>query len=255
MGEWFERTVLDTGRLPLFCFFVSLIVAFLLIRVSTRLIRARVRWWPGNITVGGLHIHHAVLGVVGMVLGGVLAIAAPEGATGWRAAAAAVFGAGTAAVLDEFALILRLRDVYWSAEGRASVNAVFVAIAMSGLLVMGVRPSGVDDLFTAITGDGGVWAWVLGVFFTVLNLGMATLTVLKGKIFTGLFGVFFWLLLIVGAIRLARPSSPYARWYYTSGDGEKLARAQRRERWLREPVARVTTWLSDLIAGRPGPPG
>ena len=45
-------------------------------------------------------------------------------------------------MLDEFALILHLRDVYWPEEGRTSVDAVFVAIAVTGLLLLGLRPLG-----------------------------------------------------------------------------------------------------------------
>ena len=53
-----------------------------------------------------------------MAVGGVAGLAAPRFDLSWRAGAAAVFGLGTALVLDEFALILHLRDVYWANEGR-----------------------------------------------------------------------------------------------------------------------------------------
>ena len=43
---------------------------------------------------------------------------------------------------------------------------------------------------------------------------LAAITLLKGKVWTGLFGLFMPLLFIVGAIRLARPGSPWARWRY-----------------------------------------
>ena len=43
-------------------------------------------------------------------------------------------------MLDEFALILHLHDVYWEEEGRASVDAVFIAVAVTGLLLVGLRP-------------------------------------------------------------------------------------------------------------------
>ncbi len=50
------------------------------------------------------------------------------------------FGIGAALVLDEFALILHLQDVYWAEDGRTSVDAVFVAIAVAGLLILGFNP-------------------------------------------------------------------------------------------------------------------
>ena len=46
------------------------------------------------------------------------------------------FGVGVGFTLDEFALWLRLADVYWSPEGRESVEAV--AVAASGLALMAV---------------------------------------------------------------------------------------------------------------------
>ena len=71
MGDWFQENILDTGRLPLFCFFAAFVLTFAFIRFSVRMIRAQVSWWPGNITPGGLHIHHVVFGTVAMVVGGV----------------------------------------------------------------------------------------------------------------------------------------------------------------------------------------
>ena len=88
---WFARRILDTGRLPLFCFFVAFLLTFLFIRTSVRMIRAEVTWWPGNVTPGGMHIHHVVFGVVLMVIGGVAALAAPDHPVGIPAASAVVF--------------------------------------------------------------------------------------------------------------------------------------------------------------------
>ena len=42
------------------------------------------------------------------------------------------------------------------------------------------------------------------------------IVLLKGKIWTGLFGMFVLPLLVVGALRLSRPGAPWARWRYTS---------------------------------------
>jgi hypothetical protein len=77
---------------------------------------------------------------------------------------------------------------------------------------------------------------------------VASITLLKGKIWTGLFGLFVPLLFIAGAIRLARPGSPWARWRYRNRPG-KLARADRRERRLRQPVVRFKIRIQDMLAG------
>ena len=209
MGGWFSRRVLETGRLPLFCFFVAFLVTFLFIRFSVRMIRRQVKWWPGNVTPGGLHIHHAVFGVVFMVIGGLAGLASPDNPVGVPSACAAVFGLGTALVLDEFALILHLDDVYWSDAGRLSVDAIFVATGVTGLLVLGVTPDLTGGVHST-PGTSHVGA-VIGIALTLaVNLGLAAICLLKGKLWTGLFGLFLPILLVVGAIRVGRPASPWA---------------------------------------------
>src|SRR6185437_1256145 len=120
MSNWFQQSVVDPGRLRLFCFFVAFIAAFAFIRFSVRMIRAQVKWWPGNVTPGGQHIHHVVFGVVFMCVGGIGGFALPDRALIPLCITAALFGIGAALVLDEFALILHLRDVYWTNQGRTS---------------------------------------------------------------------------------------------------------------------------------------
>ena len=252
MAGWFHRTVVETGRLPLFCFFAGFLVAFLFIRFSVRMIRAEVRWWPGNVSSGGTHIHHVVFGVVFMLVGGVGGLAITSDLLGWRSAAAALFGIGSALVLDEFALILHLQDVYWSREGRTSVDAVFVAVALCGLMLAGVRPVFVDDVLTARQDDPSGFAWIGGVVAIAIDLTLVAITVFKGKTWTGLIGLFVPILLLFGAIRLARPASPWARWRYRPDrrrGARKLARAQRREDRYRRPVVRAKIRIQELIAG------
>jgi hypothetical protein len=144
MSNWFQQSVVDPGRLRLFCFFVAFIAAFAFIRFSVRMIRAQVKWWPGNVTPGGVHIHHAVFGLVLMCIGGVGGLAAQDSDSGWAAVAAALLGIGMALLLDEFALVFFLKDVYWSEQGRLSVEVVFVAIALCGLAMLGWVPAGFD---------------------------------------------------------------------------------------------------------------
>ncbi len=263
MSGWFQQQIVSTGRLPLFCFFVTFVVGFGFIRLSVRLIRAQVRWWPGNVTAGDVHVHHMVFGVVFMGIGGVAELAAPLHSLAWRSGPAVLFGLGTALVLDEFALILHLRDVYWSNEGRVSIDAVFIAVGVTGLLLMGVSPVGVKnvrDYQRLLPGSPGA---VTTLHLAVASLFvLASITLLKGKLWTGLFGLFVPPLFVVGAIRLARPGSPWARWRYRERAG-KLARASRREERFRRPVINTKIRIQDLLAGphdqpaipsqRPGP--
>jgi hypothetical protein len=77
--------------------------------------------------------------------------------------------------------------------------------------------------------------------------------VLKGKVWTGLIGMFFVPLLVIGAIRLSRPQAPWARYLYMRRLG-KMSRALQRERTLRRPVVRAKLWLQYTIAGTPRVP-
>jgi hypothetical protein len=248
VSAWFSAQVVQTGRLPLFCFFVAFICGFAGIRVSVRLIRAGVRWWPGNLTTGSVHVHHMVFGVVLTAAGGIAGLAAPTDSLGWRSAAAATFGLGMALVFDEFALILHLRDVYWTSEGRLSVDAVFVAVGVTALLIIGANPVGVKDV-THYRHLPGSPAAVTTLDATVaVMLVLAGITLLKGKPWTALLGLFVPAALLVGAIRLARPESVWARWRYRNRPG-KRARADRREQRLRQPAIRAKNRVQDLLVG------
>jgi hypothetical protein len=254
VGDWFRENILDTGRLPLFGFFVAFLLTFAFIRFSVRMIRAEVSWWPGNITPGGLHIHHVVFGTVAMVVGGVAGLAVPLQPVVWRVICAALFGIGTALVLDEFALILHLDDVYWAEEGRLSVDAVAVAAGVTGLLVLGVAPVIADS--SDLDDDNPVVFAVSVALVFAVTLALAAVTLLKGKIWTGLFGLFLPVLLVVGAIRLARPASIWARMRYRAtenrpGRPDKMARAVLREQRWHEPVRRRKVALMDAVAGAP----
>ncbi len=198
----------------------SFLVGFVFIRVSTRLIRAQVRWWPGNFTPGGHHIHHVVFGMVLVLIAGFGSFS-PLGRTGgWEETFAVGFGIGAALVLDEFALILHLRDVYWSEEGRSSIDAVVLGVALSGLLVSGVLPFG-------LTAGNGSHVRLSTVIWLVLNIGFVVVSLLKGKTWTGLIGIFLPGLALIGALRVARPGSPWGRRY--PPDSRRLGRARHRE--------------------------
>jgi hypothetical protein len=152
-------------------------------------------------------------------------------------------------VLDEFALILHLEDVYWSEDGRTSVDAVFVAVAVAGLLVMGFNPLSLFDVGIWRDADS-VAARVTVIALAVLNLALAVVVLFKGKLWTGLLGMFFTPLLFIGAIRLARPHAPWARWHYQDKP-RKMRRSMERERYLRRPFVQANLWLQHVIAGEP----
>lgn len=248
--RWLQHGVIDHGRLPLLCFLLGLLAGFLLIRLSVRMIRADVKWWPGNITPGGQHIHHVVFGIVLMLLAGIGLIAVyVDGSEPVGAALAAIFGIGAALVLDEFALIFYLRDVYWSEQGRTSVDAVFAAVAFTGLLLLGYHPL---ELLSPADFRADPDPWVRGTLavLALANLALGVIVLLKGKIWTGLLGLFLLPILVLAAVRLSRPSAPWARWRYTTRP-KKMERALRREKRWRRPIIRAKIYLQDAIAGKP----
>jgi hypothetical protein len=75
----------------------------------------------GNLSVGGEHLHHYMWGI-GMLAGvGAVAVRGDEKLRRHPVTALA-YGAALALIVDEFALLLDLRDVYWAKEGRVSVD-------------------------------------------------------------------------------------------------------------------------------------
>ncbi|BBY53295.1 hypothetical protein [Mycolicibacillus koreensis] len=256
MLDWFRQDIVDGGRLPLLCCLVAFLATFLITRITVRYIRnqnaagARPRWWqPRNVHLGTKHIHHVVFGVVLVLVSGVgLVVVAGSGHELAVSVAAIGFGIGAALVLDEYALILHLADVYWEEDGRTSVDAVFAATAVTGLLVLGFHPL---TFLLSLWHDTSSLIVQVGVFSSlVLALPLAVVVLFKGKVWTGLVGMFFFPLLVIGAVRLSRPHAPWARWRY-HGRPQTMRRALERERQLRRPVVRAKLWLQDAIAGRP----
>ena len=236
--------IVAAGKESLFLLLVGVVCSFALVRLSVRMIRAQVRWWPGNVTAGDLHIHHVVFGTVTMVVSGVGGFAVP-GAP-WHQLFALAFGIGTGLVLDEFALILHLEDVYWAEAGRTSVSVTMLAIVLIGLALLGFTPFGAADAENA----GERW---VAAFLIALNGGLVAITLLKGKLGMGMLGIFLFPLPVVTAIRLARPGSPWARWRYAWRPGT-LAWSRRREERFTAVWARRRRRLYDLLAGAPSAP-
>jgi lysyl-tRNA synthetase, class II len=213
---------------------LAMLLSFGFIRLSTRMIRAQVSWWPGNVTPGGLHIHHLVFGIVLMMLAGFLGFALQPGSP-WLEVLAGAFGIGVGLTLDEFALWLYLEDVYWSDEGRRSVDAVIVATIIAGALLLGFTPVSESDSSIVLS--------------IVIELAICLACALKGKFWSTVTGMFLWPVALVGAIRVARPGSPWARRWY-GPDSDRLAKAKGREQRHDARMRRI----QDLIGGAPSLP-
>lgn len=244
MGEWWYDNILEPAKLPLLLCLVAFIVTFLATRVITRLIRAGIGPFRNNVSSGGVHIHHAVPGIILLILGALMALRLPE--SPWFEIAALLVGIGMSLVLDEFALILHLQDVYWANEGRISVEMIGLAAACIGLALLGFSPLGVDDL---TLGDIHIRLTLLtGV---LIHGALLLVCVVKGKFRSALIGCFVPLVAWFSAVRLARPGSWWARHRY--GD-RKRERCEQREAAFDEKWDPRWQWLSDVIAGAPDPP-
>ncbi|MEV4684318.1 hypothetical protein [Streptomyces kurssanovii] len=243
MGHWFYRNILEPGKLPMLLALASFVLTFLLTRMVTRLIRAG-RGPFKNVTPGGMHIHHVVPGILLTVVGGFGAVGSGRHGVG-AAVCAVIFGMGAGLVLDEFALILHLDDVYWTEEGRKSVEVVVMATALALLVLGGSVPLGVDGLTPDERQNRAV------VILTVVgNLLFALIALLKGKARMGLLGVLVPVVALVGAVRLARPASYWARRFYRR---RPKARARARLRSVRHDRrwAKPRRAFQDLIGGAP----
>ena len=183
MLSWWHRDVIAAGKLPLMLCFVSFVVTFASTRTITRLIRDG-RGPFRNVAIGGTHIHHSVPGIILLIMGAFTAVGGP-GTLGWLSFSAIAVGIGTSLVLDEFAMILHLQDVYWSGEGQLSVEAVSLVAACLGLALVGFSPvhvNGIDSVeFSLRISATGV---------LVIDACLALICILKGKYRSGLFGLF-----------------------------------------------------------------
>jgi hypothetical protein len=229
----------------------AFVVTFLVTRFITRSIRAG-RGPFRNASVGGVHVHHEVYGIF-LLLGTGAAEFTYRPGPPWVYPLAALFGAGAALTLDEFALWLHLDDVYWSQEGRSSIQAVLIALVVGGLLLAGANPFDADRAH----GEAVVAATV------VVNLLCALVGILKGRVVLGVVGVFVPVVALVAACRLAKPRSPWARRRYPPSsrrNSRSLARFRpgRRTRWdavvdLFVPVTEATPAAVPVGSGDAGP--
>lgn len=235
----YQTHITDAGKEPLVLCLLSFLITFALTRLYTRL--ARIRGW-GSGSVHGVHLHHMVVGIIFILLSGLAAVASTPNTSGHgRDLIAIFFGVGAALVLDEFALSLYLRDVYWSPEGRTSVDACLLAVAVTGLVLVGISPFQADQ--SAATGRWTAFG-IIG-----LNILFSLVTLLKGKLALGLLSVFVPVLGLITAIRLAKPTSLWARRFYAKNP-KKMERAKARFA-PQGRIQRINRWISNLVGGAP----
>jgi hypothetical protein len=120
----------------LFNLLAGFLGAFALVRVSTWGIRDR--WWPfENVRLGGRHIHHFVPGILLAFSSGTAALLTDNDTLEDRLAIP--MGVGMGLTFDEAALLLDLRDVYWTREGLLSIQLSLGATAILSIAILTQR--------------------------------------------------------------------------------------------------------------------
>ncbi len=255
----YETHVYNDYKEPLLLLFLALLITFALTRLYTRLARAR-GWGSGS--AGGVHVHHMVIGVILMGVAGLLAFTQFSYSEIIYSVSAIIFGIGLALTLDEFALIFHLKDVYWAEEGRTSIDALLMGAAGAGAILVMTSPFTQDgkakpdpEAADWVVGGGGyrVPIWIA----LMAALLLSAIVLLKKKPFVALVGFVVLPVGIAAAIRLAKPGSPWSRWFYEPSKGGHFS--ELRARKLQRSVHRFTEgrwgrferWFSDLIGGAP----
>src|SRR5436190_9601469 len=224
------------GREPLFVMLAASLLTLVATRTYTRLARAR-GWGSGR--VGDVHVHHLVVGIVLALVAGMLEIAVQPGEAG-RELFAFVFGVGAAFILDEFALSVHLRDVYWTSAGRHSIEVSIMWVLLGAMLLVGISPFGIHD--------GSEAPRAVGFAIVAVSILLSVVTCLKGKLTLGLLSIFVPPVGLVSAVRLARPGSVWASAAYRDNPG-KRQRARQRFDPEHSGVERLRHRLHDLIGG------
>ena len=134
LGDVLHEHVKDRPRRRMFLASVSFLLTFAGLRLLTWSIHNNIGPFH-DVQMGGRHIHHLVWGILLLLLVGYAWLAeVGTGEVGTSLVAsrlmALLYGAAAALTLDEFALWLNLRDVYWAREGRSSLDAAILFLAV-----------------------------------------------------------------------------------------------------------------------------
>lgn len=200
----FEEEVIGRGFRPAQMVLAAFLVTFGCVRAYTDMARRGIG--PGNLSLGPTRIHHMVPGIFLLLGAGFAEIAFDPDPPWWLWwLIPTAFGVGAALVLDEFALWLHLRDVYWTEEGRRSIDAVIIAAVLIAMVALGAPFWG--RVIEGADPAGGV----LIVAYHLLSVATAIVCLAKGKWITGVVGFLLWPVGLVGAARPARPGSWWDR--------------------------------------------
>jgi hypothetical protein len=123
----------DRTHQSLLMAWVAFGATFGLLRALTYAIRQDLLPW-GNVVAGDVHLHHYLWGVGLLLLVGLVSLIVDTPRYNpWLGTA---YGVGAALVIDEFALLLNLEDVYWEDEGQISVTVALAFVFVLGCYLL-----------------------------------------------------------------------------------------------------------------------
>jgi hypothetical protein len=138
LGHFLHQTLPDRPHRRMFLASISFFITFLAVRLLVASIQHHIGPFQ-YVSMGGRHIHHLVWGILILLgvgygyLNEVGSLSTPASIF-WSRLFSILYGAGAALTLDEFALWLNLANVYWSPQGRESIDAV---VLFGSLLAIG----------------------------------------------------------------------------------------------------------------------
>ena len=196
----YDQHIQVPGKETHFLILLAFVFSFAFIRTSTHMIRAQISWWPGNVeTKGGLHIHHMFWGILLLMVMGYVGIATaiPDP---WFELVAIGFGIGMGLTMDEFALWLTLKDVYWAKQGKQSIHAVMITVVLLFIALLGLRFwIDVWDAFLVLTGAQRNNEWLV-IPIQLAGVALAYVCFRRGRKMAGIVGVFIPLVALIGAV-------------------------------------------------------
>ena len=141
INQLYRQSFPESRRERLFLSAVGFFVAVAVVRGITEAIHHHLGPFH-DISMRGRHIHHLVWGILLLLLVGYgwlveIGTGAPHSSRWAGRIMALLYGVGAALTLDEFALWLNLRDVYWEREGRESLEALALFGALLSVGIFG----------------------------------------------------------------------------------------------------------------------
>jgi hypothetical protein len=130
--------------------------------------------------------------------------------------------------------------VYWSSEGRRSIEVSLMWVLLGALLLVGISPFGIHDSSEVPR--------AVGFAIVAVSIVLSVVTCLKGKLTLGLLSIFLPPVGLASAIRLARPGSVWASVFYRDNPA-KQQRACDRFDLERSGTERARHWFQDLLGG------